>query len=206
MTADGHGRIWALLGTAAEGRAIQESQLEALGRYAESLHNWNQRIRLTGADSIEAILAEHVADALPLLDHLPSGPFRMLDVGSGGGFPAIVLALLRPDAQITMVEPIGKKHAFLRAMIRELPLPNAEALQARVDHLSTEDEFDVAISRATWPIEEWLARARPGLLPGRRILGQAGANLPELPPDVTVHAYEHMKSRRHVVVLTEEPS
>ncbi|MBW2241017.1 MAG: 16S rRNA (guanine(527)-N(7))-methyltransferase RsmG [Deltaproteobacteria bacterium] len=194
------------LGAAAAGVAIQESQLEALGRYAESLDSWNQRIRLTGAGSIEAILAEHVADALPLLAHLPHGPFRMLDVGSGGGFPAIVLALLRPDAQITMVEPIGKKHAFLRAMVRELPLPNSEAVQARIDRLSTEDDFDVAISRATWPIAEWLSRARPGLLPGRRILGQTGADLSTLPPDAVTHAYEHRGAQRHVVVLTGPPS
>ncbi|MCP3984308.1 MAG: 16S rRNA (guanine(527)-N(7))-methyltransferase RsmG [bacterium] len=202
MTIDVHSALGAL----ASGVALTAPQLESLGRYSTSLHSWNQRIRLTGASSVEAILGEHVADALPLLRHLPDGPFRLLDVGSGAGFPAIVLALLRPDAQVTMVEPIGKKHAFLRAMIRELPLPNAEALQARIEQLSADDDFDVAVSRATWPIADWLIRARPGLVPGRRILGQIGADVSTLPGDAEVYTYELAGSCRHVVRLETAPN
>lgn len=189
------------LGPGARGVELSNLQLDALGRYAASLHAWNQRIRLTGARSVDAILAEHVADALPLLAHLPPGPFRLLDVGSGAGLPGIALAVLRPDASVTLVEPNGKKHAFLRAMIRELPLPAVEALQARIERLGPDDDFDVAISRATWPIADWLDRARPGLCQGRRILGLTGAALGALPPDATAHPYELAGSSRHVVVL-----
>ena len=189
------------LGPLAENVAFSEVQLEALGRYAESLQRWNQRIRLTGAGSVDAILAEQVGDALPLLPHLPSGAFRLLDVGSGAGLPGIVLALLRPDAEVTLIEPIGKKHAFLRAMIRELPLPSTEALQARVESLAPDDPFDVAISRATWPIADWLTRARPGLRPGRRILGLTSADLSTLPPDAVAHPYRRAGATRHVIVL-----
>lgn len=189
------------LGPLAQGIPLGETQLDALGRFAAGLHRWNQRIRLTGAASLDEILGEQVADALPLLAHLPTSRFRLLDVGSGAGLPGLVLAVLRRDAEVRLVEPNGKKHAFLRAMIRELPLPNAEAIQARVEALTRDDDFDVAVSRATWPIADWLARARPGLLPGRRILGLTGGDLSSLPDDVSVHPYELAGSQRHVVVL-----
>lgn len=195
------GTVLQALGTLANGVTVSEGQLEALDRYAEALHHWNQRIRLTGAGSVEAILGEHVADALPLLPHLPSGAFRLLDVGSGAGLPGIVLALLRPDAKVTLIEPIGKKYAFLRAMIRDLPLPQTIALQTRIESLAPEDDFDVAVSRATWPIADWLSRARPALRPDRRILGLTGADLSTLPRDAVAHPYELAGATRHVIVL-----
>ncbi len=195
--------VRAALGPLARGLELSPPQEDQLRRYAESLHAWNQRIRLTGATSVEAILAEHVADALPLLPHLPERPFRVLDVGSGAGLPGIPIAILRPDARVTLLEPNGKKHAFLRAMIRELPLPNTEALRARLEDLPPDAAWDVAVSRATWPLTAWLERAHPTVRPGGRILAQTGPHPPnDLPPAAHLHPYPLAGTTRHVVTLT----
>jgi 16S rRNA (guanine527-N7)-methyltransferase len=98
-------------------------------------------------------------------------------VGSGGGLPALPLALLRPDLVIRLCEPIAKKAAFLRTAIRELKLADRVALEARRAEELTEEVagnvprelFDVATSRATFAPETWLALGRRLVRPGGRV-------------------------------------
>ena len=90
-----------------------DSQVAALSSYAESLLRWNARINLTAARSIDVLVNEHFPDAFALARRLEQ-PARAIDVGSGGGLPAIPLALLRPGLTVELCEPIAKKAAFLR--------------------------------------------------------------------------------------------
>jgi len=157
--------------------------LESLARYAELLLDWSRRINLTGARSPEALVDEHLADALALLPELPDAgrgrPFDLVDVGSGGGLPGVVIAILCPAARGVLLEPIHKKQAFLAHALRVLSLgPRFCSRPERLEeHLAAggAGAYDVAISRAVWPVSEWLERA-PALLrcPGR-ILAQEGA-------------------------------
>jgi 16S rRNA (guanine527-N7)-methyltransferase len=151
-------------------------QTESLLRFADLLIRWNQSINLTGAKSSGAVVADHYPDAYALARRLDR-PARLLDVGSGGGLPALPLALLRPDLVICLCEPIAKKAAFLRTAIRELKLGDRVALEARrAEELAGQvaadrprGPFDVATSRATFAPETWLALGRRLVRPGGRV-------------------------------------
>ena len=150
-------------------------QTAALLQFADLLIRWNQSINLTGAKSVGAVVVEHYPDAYALAKRLDR-PARLVDVGSGGGLPALPLALLRPDLVIRMCEPIAKKAAFLRTAIRELKLADRVALENRrgeelADELAgaASQRFDVATSRATFAPEAWLALGRRLVRPGGRV-------------------------------------
>ena len=152
---------------------------DQLATYAGELVRWNERINLTGARDVPELVDDHLADALPLLAHLPAGAGALVDVGSGAGLPGVVLAVLRPDLDVTLLEPVTKKRHFLAHVIRRLVLARARALPERLeDHLeaSGAGAYDVAVARAVWPPAEWLERARPLLRRGGRILGSVAAS------------------------------
>jgi len=109
------------------GLPVDLEQRASLLRFADLLVRWNQSINLTGARSSATVVSEHYPDAFALAKRLV-GPARLVDVGSGGGLPALPLALLRPELTIRLCEPIAKKAAFLRTAIRELKLADRVAL------------------------------------------------------------------------------
>ena len=141
---------------------------ESLLRYAELLLAWNARINLTGARSPAAVVTDHYPDAFALAKHL-EGPWRVVDVGSGGGLPAIPLALLRPALTLRLVEPIAKKAAFLRTAIRDLNLSARVSLAAERAEQLVPGHFDVAVSRATFAPEDWVTLGRQLVRPGGRV-------------------------------------
>ncbi|HJV49208.1 MAG TPA: RsmG family class I SAM-dependent methyltransferase [Geothrix sp.] len=108
----------------------------ALGRYLVLLDKWNRTHALTalapGARREE--LLQDAAALLPFLEPLPSGS-RVVDLGTGMGSPAVVLALARPDLEVIGVDASGKKMAFLRQVVMELPIPNLKALHGRMEDL-----------------------------------------------------------------------
>jgi len=145
-------------------------QLDGLLRYGELLLQWNARINLTGARSMGALVGSHFPDAFVLAAWL-EGPGRVVDVGSGGGLPALPLALLRPELDLQLCEPIAKKGAFLRTAIRELGLAGRVRLDVRHGEELAEagDLFDAAISRATFTPEVWLTLGRRLVRSGGRV-------------------------------------
>jgi len=161
-----------------------DGQVAALTSYAESLLRWNARINLTAARGMDQLVAEHLPDAFALARKLEH-PARVIDIGSGGGLPAIPLALLRPGLTVELVEPIAKKAAFLRTAVRELGLgARASVRIARGEVIARETPraFDVAISRATLAPDKWLALAARLVRPGGRIFALTAADaLPEHP-------------------------
>ena len=157
------------------GFRVEPEQTASLLQFAKLLVRWNQSINLTGAKSVGAVIAEHYPDAHALAKRLDRSA-RLIDVGSGGGLPALPLALLRPNLEIRLCEPIAKKAAFLRTAIRELKLAGRVALETRrgeelADELADDRSrrFDVATSRATFAPEAWLALGRRLVLPGGRV-------------------------------------
>ena len=161
-----------------------DNQVAGLVSYAESLLRWNARINLTAARSIDVLVGEHFPDAFALARKLDQ-PARLIDVGSGGGLPAIPLALLRPGLAITLVEPIAKKAAFLRTAIRELALGERVSVHVgRGESVAKETPraFDAAISRATLAPAKWLGLGAKLVRPGGRVFALTTADgLPEQP-------------------------
>ncbi len=176
---------------------MTQSVIEGLPEFMRLFLKWNQAINLSAARTPED-LDEHVRDCLhvvPLLD----GAGRVLDVGSGGGLPVLIAALAHPATQFTSLEPVHKKHAFLRTAARELGLQNFEARAERVeDHVPR--DYDVAMSRATFDLADWLTTGLTLVRPGGRVLGFEGVRRDDLRTPVGRHVYEISGKPRSIVV------
>jgi len=143
------------------GLSVEPAPVDRLLTYLDLLHHWNATYNLTAVRDPQDMLRQHLADCLavvaPMVRQLgqPMGvglgeappSLRVLDVGSGGGLPGVVLALMFPHWQVVCVDTVGKKAAFIRQVAVELGLCNLRAEHARVEALKG-GSFDVITSRA----------------------------------------------------------
>lgn len=138
---------------------------EALARYERLLDTWGARMNLTAIRDPAQIATRHFLDSLALVAALPPADpaQRLVDVGSGAGFPGALCALWRPGWAVTLVERTQKKAAFLEALARELRLP-LQVLATDVDRLR--ETYDQVVSRAAFPPPEWLRRGARLVSPG----------------------------------------
>ena len=138
-------------GAQALGLPLSDAQCDRLLAYQALLTKWNQVYNLTAVRKPAEMLTHHLLDSLaalpPLTRHLGDRPARVLDVGSGGGLPGVVLAIMQPRLDVTCVDTVGKKASFIRQVAAELKLPNLSAAHARVEDLRLKP-FDVITSRA----------------------------------------------------------
>lgn len=164
--------------------------------FLELFEKWNHQINLSSART-RAELDEHVRDCEHVIPFLRDAA-RVLDVGSGGGFPVVIAAIELPETHFVSLEPVHKKHAFLRTVKRELGLINFEPLAERLDDHADHD-YDVAMSRATFELDEWLARGLAFVRPGGRVLGFEAVQRPLAVPVERV-PYELDGKTRAIVV------
>ncbi len=169
----------------------------ALAQFVELFARWNQRINLSAAKTPLEI-AGHVVDSLAVVPHLREAA-SVVDVGTGGGFPALIAAIALPDLAIRCVEPVNKKTAFLSTAVRELRLTRVEVVTRRVDE-AMDHGFDVSMSRATFDLAEWLALGARLVRPGGKVLGMEGLEQVALGPDDTRHAYDAGDRQRAIIV------
>lgn len=184
--------------SAALGLPISTPQRAGLVAYVDLLARWNATYNLTAVRERGAVWAQHIADCLavlPALDrHLATGGTRrVLDVGSGGGLPGVVLALMRPALEVTCVDAVGKKAAFVRQVAGTLALPNLHAAHGRVEGLRA-PPFELVTSRAFASLADFVRLTRPLLAPGGSWLAMKGKppgdEIAALPADVTVFHVE----------------
>ncbi len=192
-------RLTAELGRIHE-RVPTPAQVATLVHFADELLRWNAKINLTAARTIDDAL-QHIADSSAIIRYIPNSSRRLVDVGSGGGLPAIVIALLRPEIEITALEPVHKKHAFLQHARRALAIPQLEARAERVEQHTGRD-YDVATSRATFALASWLEIGRALVRPGGVVLGMEAVDQVELPAGATRHRYELGDRTRAIVALS----
>ncbi len=164
---------------------------------------WNKAINLSSARSTPDV-DEHITDCLQLVEHL-GDVARVLDVGSGGGLPVVVAAIARPEVQFTAIEPVHKKHAFLRTAARELGLDNLEAFAIRIEDHAIRD-YDAACSRATFDLPEWFATGLAHVRPGGTVFGFEGVLRTDLPADVERFSYELDGKSRAILALRKPES
>lgn len=185
------------------GVSPSDEQCLSVLKYIIILNKWNQRINLTGSRDDREILALHVLDSLALVPHIPAEARTLIDVGSGAGLPGAIIAIFCPELHITALEPIRKKHAFLSSLKRELGLGQFQPLARRVEEHRDRPEYartDVAVSRATWPVDEWLEVGATLVRPGGVVLGMEGASPRHLPAGATRHPYQIEDRTRSVIV------
>ncbi len=163
--------------------------LTALERYAGELLKWGRRINLVARAPLPVIVETHFLDSLtlvPVIEHWPgTAGTGLLDVGSGAGFPGLVVKIVRPDWPLTLVEPREKRAVFLRHLIRTLGLEGVRVLS---DRLETDNAFVRRYGRFPWltcralfPAPEFLPRAREVTAPGGMVYVMQGPRA-EAPP------------------------
>jgi 16S rRNA (guanine(527)-N(7))-methyltransferase RsmG len=127
--------------------SLRPEQLEQLEFHYELLLRWNAKLNLTRIDSVEEAARLHYCESMFLGQRLPAGPLRIVDIGSGAGFPGLPIAILRPECRITLVESHRRKAVFLNEAVRNLA--NVNVVTDRAENLS--GEFDWLVSRAVRP-------------------------------------------------------
>ena len=128
---------------------LSEVQLEQLENHYSALIRWNERLNLTRIRDLSDAVRFHYCESLFLARFLPAGPQRIVDVGSGGGFPGIPVAIFRPDCEVTLVESHQRKAVFLREVARELK--NVRVISRRAEDVH--EDFDWLVSRAVAPVD-----------------------------------------------------
>lgn len=130
------------------GLSLSDEALTLLLKYQDALVLWNKAYNLTAIRDPKEMLVKHLLDSLSILKDLPAG--RLLDVGTGGGMPGMIIALCQPERSCVLLDSNGKKIRFLKQFIADLKLKNVVAVQTRVENQDTIDElgqFDVITSR-----------------------------------------------------------
>jgi 16S rRNA (guanine527-N7)-methyltransferase len=158
---------------------LTDEQAEALESHYNLLVLWNRKLNLTAIRDLAEAVERHYAESLFLAAHLPAGPLRIADVGSGAGFPGLPVAIYRPDCMVTLIESHQRKAVFLKEAARSLS--NVRVLARRAEQV--DEEFDLAISRAV---------SYHDLTPSLKVLAPAAAllNAAESPPDDMGFAWE----------------
>jgi 16S rRNA (guanine527-N7)-methyltransferase len=152
---------------------LDQSQLDTLWRFAHMLRERNAHVNLTSIVSWEGILTLHMLDSLSVMPHLGDAR-RVLDVGTGGGFPGIPLAVACPQRQFTLIDGTQKKIRFVAESIAALDIRNAQALAARAESFHGGKDFDVVILRAVGSLAEVVHNAGPLVGAHGRLLAMKG--------------------------------
>ncbi|MBW2734989.1 MAG: class I SAM-dependent methyltransferase [Deltaproteobacteria bacterium] len=151
-------------------KELGKAEAESLVGFFRLLVRWGQRIRLTGSHDPLELISQHLADALVMSRELGEVP-SFIDVGSGGGLPAIPYLLLEHSPRSLLVEVNQRKSVFLRTAVHEMGLQGAEVKAQRVEELGSPDpRFDLVSSRATFAPTKWLEIAEALVAPGGRVL------------------------------------
>lgn len=159
---------------------LTERALALFGVYCDELVFWNRKMNLVGTDSRQDIVIRHFIDSLTPVPFIANPEGRLLDIGSGGGFPGIPLKIAIPSLRIALLESSRKKASFLKHMIRRLQLSQAQVIHARTEaamrDASLGSAFETVISRAAFKLPELIETARHFLAPHGRLIAMKGPN------------------------------
>jgi 16S rRNA (guanine527-N7)-methyltransferase len=195
-------------GLAELGLVLTDDQQHQLLDYLALLARWNRVYNLTALRDPAQMLTHHLLDSLAVIAPLRHGiqrmategrarpqTLRLLDVGSGGGLPGVVIAICQPDIAVTCVDAVAKKAAFIGQAAGVLRLPNLTGLHARVEGLGTE-KFDLIISRAFASLADFTTLSRDALDESGIWLAMKGkrpdAEIAALPPSVEMFHVQHL--------------
>jgi len=179
---------------------LTSEQIQLFLTYLENLKFWNKRINITGIKDDQRIVINHFLDSISIAPFIIENS-KVLDIGSGGGFPGIPLKIIKPSLKVILLDSVQKKVFFMRDVIRKLGLEEIEAVCGRAEDPSNEvprDCFDFVVSRAVGEIESLLKLSIPYLRgEGKMILMRGKKGLEE---------WDQMKSEssRNIKLLRSE--
>lgn len=196
-------------GAASLGLELSESKLNKLIEYLALLTKWNAVYNLTAVRDPSHMVVQHLLDSLAVV-HAFTGSHNVLDVGSGGGLPGIVLAIVQSDTQISMIDIVHKKTAFLTQVKAELGLTNVIVHTGRVEHLQVTKKFDIITSRAFAELADFINVSSHLLDKHGKFIAMKGIfpkeEIARLPPgwqisEVSPIKVPEMDAERHLVII-----
>lgn len=128
------------------GQTLPDGAVPKMATLLAELHRWNQKVNLTAIRNPETMVSGHILDSLAVRPLVEGN--RVLDVGTGAGFPGLPLAIAEPDVDFSLLDSNGKKISFVRHAIGRLGLSNATAIKARAEDYAPAERFDTVIARA----------------------------------------------------------
>ena len=162
---------------------LTENQLAQLKQYYELLIEWNEKMNLTALTAPEDVALKHFADSLLLLRYCDiEKEARVIDVGTGAGFPGMAIKIARPDIQLTLLDSLQKRLGFLDEVCNELGFDDVELIHSRAEDGSrTElrDSFDIAVSRAVASLNTLCEYDMPYVKVGGRFIAMKGKEAQE---------------------------
>jgi len=175
---------------------LSAEQQQRLLDYMALIQKWNKVYNLTALRDPAEMLSHHLLDSLtaiaPLTRHTRGQPAHVLDVGSGGGLPGVVLAICMPELDVSCVDTVAKKAAFVQQVAVSLKLPNLRGLHARVESLT--EPYQVICSRAFASLPDFVTWSRSALAEGGVWMAMKGKHpqdeIDALPKDVKVFHVE----------------
>lgn len=157
---------------------IDAEKMDRFAAHTVELMQWNKKMNLTAICNPLEIAVKHVLDSIVPSRMIPSGKKKLLDIGSGGGFPGIPLKILIPSLSVTLIDASRKKISFLKHVIRTLKLEKIDAVHIRAEDMAgtagVEKKFDIIISRALTSLASFVAMALPLLSENGMIIALKG--------------------------------
>lgn len=142
-------------------------------RFARMLIEEGELRGLIGPRELPRLWTRHILNSTPVSDFVPRGT-RFADVGSGAGFPGVVVALLRPDLDVHLIEPMDRRVTWLSDVAREIGIPNVTVVRARAEELHGRETFDVVSARAVAAMKKLVPWVAPLIKPGGRLVALKG--------------------------------
>jgi len=167
-------------GAVALGLTLDADQIARFHTYYEMLHEWNTRFNLTAVSDYSGVLTKHFLDSLSCLLALPQGltQQRVVDVGSGAGFPGLPIKIACPGVHLALVEATGKKAEFLKAVVERLGLSDVEVVNARAEEVGHaprhREAYDLAVARAVAALRVLAELCLPLVRPGGMLIAMKG--------------------------------
>jgi len=164
------------------GLHLTPEQITAFQTYHDELAAWNERANLTAISGTEAVQIKHFLDSLTCLLAFPAGaPLRVIDVGTGAGFPGLPIRIVRPDVRLTLLEATGKKVDFLRHVVARLGLDDVVILQGRAEDYGRDaaqrEQYNVALARAVAELRVLAELTLPFCRVGGMVIAQKRAGI-----------------------------
>ncbi|MFP8780369.1 16S rRNA (guanine(527)-N(7))-methyltransferase RsmG [Hydrogenophaga sp. RWCD_12] len=184
------------------GLSLSGGQVDQLLAYQDLIAKWNKVYNLTAVRDPQEMLTHHLLDSLaaipPLLRQTGGESVNLLDVGSGGGLPGVVIAITCPQIEVHCVDTVLKKATFIQQVAATVRLPNLRGIHARVESLKAEEGgYDVVCSRAFASLVDFTTWSRSALKPGAVWMAMKGKHpsdeLSALASDVAVFHVEQLK-------------
>ncbi len=186
---------------------LSDDQIEHAIAYAELLLQWNRCVNLTGIRTLQGVVIKHFIDCLAIVDQVVGT--RVIDIGSGAGFPGIAVALARPDLDVWLLDGNSKKIQFLRHAIARFGFCNVQVVHQRIQQLAMDEKFDTAMVRGLGAMATIAEMALPVIASQGRVIAMKGRfptqELAALPStcQVTVRNLKvpYLVGERHTVIL-----